>query len=131
MFKRISMLAVAGLVFMVATEDATQAHGFGGYHGVGGVHVGPAGGVRVGGVGGVRVGGVGGVRVGGVGGVYGRGVGGYRYGGYGRAFPYGSYGDAYGNVYLPPKPGKGPAGISAIGSGNNSDNNLAVARKPL
>ncbi len=106
MIKRLSLLAAVGLLVFVATESESLAQ-FGGYHGAAAraraVNVGR--GVNVG----VRAAPF--------------RYGGYGYG-YGRALPYGSYGDAYGNVYLPPNPGKGPAGISSIGSGNKRADDL-------
>jgi hypothetical protein len=109
MFKQFSLLAVVGLIFMVATETETWGQ-FGGYHGaaVRGRGVNVARGVNVGVAGAAyRAGGYRGVGYG--------GYGGYGYG-YGRALPYGSTFDGYGNVILPPNPGQGPVGMDKITS---------------
>lgn len=116
MFNRIALFAVAALIALVASETHCSAQGFGGYHraAVRGRNVSVARNVNVG----VR---------GAAYRPYGyRGGGGY---GYGRALPYGSYGDDYGNVYLPPNPGQGPVGIDSLGSDNKDARSLRLGNQ--
>lgn len=116
MIKQLSLLAVAGLVFMVTTETETYGQGFGGYHRTA-RNLAVARGVNVG----VR---------GAAYRPYGyRGPG---YGAYGYRVPYGSSIDSRGNVILPPKPGKGPVGIDNIGNdAKKGDDTRSSARDAL